>query len=62
MTTSSRLSPDACRFLRTRSDRYPYAYGYLTSLVRSYLDGLITRERLETVLGALEQELRGEPR
>jgi hypothetical protein len=60
MTEHATLSEDSLRFLRSREDRYPYAFGYLTSTIHAYLDGATGRERLADVLTALETELRGE--
>jgi hypothetical protein len=50
------------RFLRTTGECYPYAYGYLVAQIRGYLDGDISRERMEAVLDALDAELRGDRR
>lgn len=50
------------RLLHSHEGCYPYAFGYLSSAVRGYLDGDTTRERLAAVLNALETELSGERR
>lgn len=59
MTERVSFDETARQFLQSR-DRYPYAYGYLVSQIRGYLDGKITREHLEAVLDALNTELRGD--
>jgi hypothetical protein len=58
MTVRVSFDESARRFLHTTGERYPYAYGYLVSEIRGYLDGDISRERIEAVLNALNTELR----
>lgn len=62
MTVRFTFDQDDHRFLRSREQCYPYAFGYLASAVRNYLKGETTRQRLAAVLDALETELDGERR